>query len=118
MFFKDYVDCLLYRRELSIKDATASVSTHEKLERLLHGLYSFYHQSPLNRSNLKEAFKSIGAKVVLPARLSGTRWVEFSVKAVKHFLNGYGGLVEHLEQVFNFTIFMCVFVSVSVRVGV
>ena len=57
-----------------------------------------YHKSPLNRTNLKNAFRCLNVKVKLPTGASGTRWVEHILRALDHFLDGYPAFQLHLEQ--------------------
>ena len=50
------VHCSGHRLELAYKDAVKKASTAEKAVTLLCGLYYMYQNSPLNRTNLKNAF--------------------------------------------------------------
>ena len=50
------VHCSAHRLELSYKDAMRKVPLAEKVLTLLTGLYYMYRNSPLNRTNLKNAF--------------------------------------------------------------
>ena len=63
------------------------------------GLYYFYHNSPLNRANLKASFNSLQMPAILPTRVGGTRWVSHVLKALDHFLRGYSAIIQHLEQI-------------------
>ena len=47
----------------------------EKVLTLLTGLYYMYRNSPLNRTNLKNAFRYLSINIKLPTRAGGTRWV-------------------------------------------
>ena len=49
-----------------------------------------YRKSPLNRRNLKEAYRCLSKKVWLPTRVGGTRWLGHVLKALNNFLTGYG----------------------------
>jgi hypothetical protein len=60
-----------------------------------------FRLSPLNRSNLKSSFESIGLKVLLPTRVGGTRWLPHTKMALKHLIHGHAAIVQHLEQVRN-----------------
>ena len=93
------IHCMAHRLELSFKDAAGKNECHKKLDTLLLGLYYFYHNSPLNRANLKASFDSLQKKPLLPTRIGGTRWVSHILKAVDHFIRGYSAVVQHLEQV-------------------
>lgn len=93
------IHCMAHRLELCYKDAGTKITCHVKLERLLLNLYYFYHNSPLNRANLKASFQLLNLSVLLPTRVGGTRWVGHILKALQHFLQGYPAIVQHLEQV-------------------
>ena len=45
----------------------------EKVLTLLTGLYYMYRNSPLNRTNLKNAFRCLSINIKLPTRAGGTR---------------------------------------------
>ena len=64
-----------YRLELCYKDAIKKVTLAEKVLKLLTGLYYIYQKSPLNRTNLKNAFRCLNVKVKPPTQASGTRWM-------------------------------------------
>ena len=70
----------------------------EKVLTLLTGLYYMYRNSPLNRTNLKNAFRCLSIKIKLPTRAGGTRWVGHILRALEHFLDGYPAFRLHLEQ--------------------
>ncbi|VDI54723.1 Hypothetical predicted protein [Mytilus galloprovincialis] len=94
------VHCYAHKLELAFKDAIKHVPLDSKVTTcLLQGLYYLYHNSALNRSNLKDSFKSLGMKVVLPTRIGGTRWVGHLLRALINFMSGYQAIKKHLEQV-------------------
>ena len=96
------VHCYNHRLELALKDAAKSCQLYDKVIRtLLVALYNFYHNSPLNRSMLKRAFRSLESedKMVLPTRVGGVRWVGHTVRAVSNFLKGYNAIRTHIEQI-------------------
>ena len=74
------VHCCGKRFELAYKDAVHKSTLAEKLSTLLPGLYCFYINSALNRTNLKNASKFLGMKVLLPTWDGGTRWVSYVSK--------------------------------------
>ena len=69
------IHCFGQRLELAYKESLTKVALGEKVVTLLIGLYYFYHNSPLNCSNLRSSFKVLGKKVVIPSWVDGTRWV-------------------------------------------
>ena len=88
-----------HRLELAFKDVTKKVPLLERLNVLLYGLFYFYHRSPLNRANLKAAFKAAGVQQnLVPIRVGGTRWVGHVFNALMNVIQGYSGIVLHLQQ--------------------
>lgn len=92
------IHCFGHRLELAYKESLKKVPLGEKVVTLLMGLYYFYHNSPLNRSNLRNSFKALGKKVVTPSRVGGTRWVGHVQRALTNLFRGYEALVQHLQQ--------------------
>ncbi|KAM9433090.1 zinc finger protein 862-like [Salvelinus alpinus] len=90
------IHCMAHCLELTFSDAIRSNVMCQKVEDLLSGLYTFYHISPLNRAN---SFQALGHTPLVPTRIGGTRWVGHLLCALDHFLRGYQGLVQHLEQI-------------------
>ncbi|KAJ7997979.1 hypothetical protein DPEC_G00217780 [Dallia pectoralis] len=78
-----------HRLELTFKDAVKSCPQCTKLDDLLSSLYVFYHKSKLNRANLKNSFKVLGMKPLIPTRVEGTRCLAHLFRALDHFLRGY-----------------------------
>ena len=93
------VHCSAHRNELAYKDAARSIKLYEKVDSLLLSMYLFYRNSPLNRSNLKEAFIAIGEPPRIPSRVGGTRWIGHVARAISNVLVGYKGIMAHLSQV-------------------
>ena len=63
------VHCSAHRNELAYKNAACSIKLFKKVDSLLLSMYLFYRNSPLNRSNLKEAFVAIGEPPRIPSRV-------------------------------------------------
>lgn len=66
------IHCFAHRLELAYKESLTKVALGEKVVMLLKSLYYFYHNSPLNRSNLRSSFKALGKKVVIPSQVGGS----------------------------------------------
>ena len=94
------IHCMGHVLELGLKDAVKEVPLHRRLDELLLGLYYFYHNSPLNRANLKRSTEAIEKKSLMPTRVGGTRWLGHTLQALTQVLKGYSALVQHLGQVF------------------
>ena len=54
------VHCFPHHLELAFKDTVKEVPMLQKVETFLTNIYYFYHNSPLNRSNLKRSFQALG----------------------------------------------------------
>ena len=93
------VHCSGHRLELAYKDGIKKIPLAEKVVTLLTGLYYMYRNSPLNRTNIKNAYRCLGLKILLPTRAGGTRWVGHVLRALGNFLSGYAAFRLHLEQV-------------------
>ena len=76
------IHCSAHRLELYYKDAMKKVPMAEKVLTLLTGLYYIYRNCPLNRTNLKNAFRCLSIKRKLPTRAGGTRWVGHILRAL------------------------------------
>ena len=93
------VHCYGHRLELAFKDVIKKVPLLERMNVLLYGLFYFYHRSPLNRANLKAAYKAAGVNLSLvPIRVGGTRWVGHVLNALMNVIRAYPGIVLHLQQ--------------------
>lgn len=61
------IHCFPHRLELAFRDAAKKVPLHSRIETFLLQIYVFYHNSPLNRANLKNSFTSLGTKMLMPS---------------------------------------------------
>jgi hypothetical protein len=93
------VHCAGHRLELAFKDCIKQVGLFDKLQTLLVGLYYYYRNSPLNRSNLKESYSAVAIKPLMPTRVGGTRWVGHQCTAIDVVRRGYSAFRCHLQQV-------------------
>ena len=91
--------CSAHRLELAYKESCKEVPLFKIFDTLMLNLYLFYRNSPLNRHNLKEAFKTFNREPLMPVRASGTRWLAHMKKAIDNILKGYGPIMLHLVQV-------------------
>ena len=69
------------------------------MEELLLGLYKFYHNSPLNWTNLKESGVAAGIKVLKPCNVYGTRWICHHERGLNAVSRDRPCMVTNLEQV-------------------
>ena len=76
--------CNGHKIKLCFKDCIKEIRFSLKIDVLLCGVYLFYRNSPLNRSNLKQSCTAAGMKCLLPTRPGGTRWVAHQQRAVSN----------------------------------
>ncbi|WAR15609.1 ZN862-like protein [Mya arenaria] len=96
------VHCNGHKLELAFRDSLkAKITLFNKVELFLINLYYFYRNSNVTRTGLKDSYKTLGMKVMLPVRIGGTRWLSHMKTAVNVFLNGYNAIVQHLGQLQN-----------------
>lgn len=93
------VHCTAHRLELAYKDAMKKATICSNVNTLLVNLYLYYKHSSKNRSALKQAAAAVEARVAIPTRVGGTRWLPHIERALKNLLTGYRALVAHLHQV-------------------
>uniref|UniRef100_A0A1A8KL82 Si:dkeyp-19e1.4 n=1 Tax=Nothobranchius kuhntae TaxID=321403 RepID=A0A1A8KL82_NOTKU len=92
------IHCMAHKLELSFSDGIRKNVMVRKVEDLLSGLYTLYHKSGVNRASLKDHFRELHLKPLMPTRIGGTWWLPHFFNAFDHFLRGYVGFVHHLEE--------------------
>ncbi|CAK6975890.1 zinc finger protein 862-like [Scomber scombrus] len=92
------IHCMAHRLELAFSDAVRKNVMAKKVEDLLSGLYTLYRKSGVKRASLKQHFRELHMKALMPARVGGTRWLPHLPKALDHFLRGYAAVVRHLQE--------------------
>ena len=90
--------CMAHRLELAFKNTIKKFKAYHNVEDLLFKVYKFYHNSPLNRAELKEACKSLGIKQLVPTRVGGTRWLPHLNTALGNFWELYDAIKLQLEN--------------------
>ncbi|XP_076973076.1 sperm flagellar protein 2 isoform X4 [Tamandua tetradactyla] len=91
------VHCFAHRLELSYKAVFQSIPLYNTVRDLLHGIYQFYHKSPLRKSSLIAAFKDLHLRPVMPSQVVGRRWLHGLQTALQKFLKGYPAIVQQLH---------------------
>ncbi|KAK0140097.1 Zinc finger protein 862 [Merluccius polli] len=92
------IHCMAHKLELTFSDGIRKNVMVRKAEDLLSGLYTVYHKSGVNRASLKQYFRELHMKALMPTRVGGTRWLPHLFKALDNFLRGYAGIVRHLQE--------------------
>ncbi|XP_046549543.1 uncharacterized protein LOC124259448 [Haliotis rubra] len=103
--FKDECLCFVYSFLLYVTDQCNSIrglntTLTSSLREVITPERRQHRNSPLNRHNLKEAFKVFGRKPVMPTRVAGTRWLPHTVRALKKLFQSFGPMVTLLKQIF------------------
>ncbi|XP_019351596.1 sperm flagellar protein 2 isoform X1 [Alligator mississippiensis] len=92
------VHCFAHHLELAYKGALESIQLYTVLTDFLQNIYYFYHNSPLNKSNLKSAYEAFKLHLALPSKIGGSRWLPRLQTALQILLKGYAAIVLHLSK--------------------
>ncbi|XP_044876872.1 zinc finger protein 862-like isoform X1 [Mauremys mutica] len=92
------VHCFAHRLELAYKGALKSIQLYTTLSGLLQNMYYFYHNSPLNKSNLKSTYETLKLRPAIPSRIGGTRWLSRLQTALQILLKGYPAILLHMNK--------------------
>ncbi|KAM9138939.1 sperm flagellar protein 2-like [Pangshura tecta] len=92
------VHCFAHRLELAYKGALKSIQLYTTLSGLLQNIYYFYHNSPLNKSNLKSTYETLKLRPAIPSRIGGTRWLSRLQTALQILLKGYPAILLHMNK--------------------
>ena len=93
------IKCVAHGLELVFKSAAKSCKLYDKINTLLQELFSMYHKSALQKSNLETTYKALALPPLMPLRVGGTRWIGHYLRALEVVWKGYPAFVEHLKQV-------------------
>lgn len=93
------VHCLIHRLEMAYKAALKITQPFTILTDLLKNVYYFYHNSPLNKSSLKQTYKDLNLRLALPSRIGGSRWLLRLQTALQILLKGYPAIVLQMSKV-------------------
>ena len=88
--------CVNHRLEFSFRDTARDNTSHKKLEGLISGLFYFYHNSSLSRTNLKAFFAALDTRPVMPTRVGCTKWMGHLLRSMKNVLKGYKAAVQQV----------------------
>lgn len=91
--------CMAHRLELVLKDCFKAKKYIWDVKELVHNIYLFYHKSPLNRQNLKQACEATAVKFLVPTKATSSRWVAHLHYALDVIVAMYPALINHFEQV-------------------
>ncbi|XP_006116559.1 sperm flagellar protein 2 isoform X2 [Pelodiscus sinensis] len=92
------VHCFAHRLELAYKEALKSIQLYTTLIGLLQNIYYFYHNSPLNKTNLKSTYETLKLRPAIPSRIGGTRWLSRLQTALQILLKSYPAILLHMSK--------------------
>lgn len=93
------VHCFAHRLKLAYKGALKNIQLYNILSNVLRNMYYFYHNSPLNKNNLKATYEAIKLRPAIPSRIGGSQWLSRLQTALQILLKGYPAIVLHLSKV-------------------
>uniref|UniRef100_A0A672TVZ4 Sperm flagellar 2 n=1 Tax=Strigops habroptila TaxID=2489341 RepID=A0A672TVZ4_STRHB len=93
------VRCFAHHLNLAYKEALKNVQLYNILISLLRNIYYFYHNSPLNKTDLKATYEAIKLRPAIPSRIGGSQWLPRLQTALQILLKGYPAIVLHLNKI-------------------
>ncbi|XP_029860545.1 sperm flagellar protein 2 isoform X2 [Aquila chrysaetos chrysaetos] len=93
------VHCFAHRLKLVYKGALKNIQLYNILSNVLRNIYYFYHNSPLNKNNLKATYEAIKLRPAIPSRVGGSQWLPRLQTALQILLKGYPAIVLHLSKI-------------------
>ncbi|OPJ82474.1 hypothetical protein AV530_000304 [Patagioenas fasciata monilis] len=93
------VHCFAHRLKLAYKGALKNIQLYKILTSVLRNMYYFYHNSPLNKNNLKATYEAIKLRPAIPSRTGGSQWLPRLQTALQILLKGYPAIILHLSKV-------------------
>ncbi|XP_051498713.1 LOW QUALITY PROTEIN: sperm flagellar protein 2 [Apus apus] len=93
------VHCFAHRLQLAYKGALRNIHLYNILSNVLRNMYYFYHNSPLNKNNLKATYAAIKLRPAIPSRIGGSQWLPRLQTALQILLKGYPAIVLHLSKI-------------------
>ncbi|KAM9167867.1 sperm flagellar protein 2 [Mergus octosetaceus] len=92
------VHCFAHRLKLAYKGALKNIQLYNILTNGLRNMYYFYHNSPLNKNNLKATYEAIKIRPAIPSRIGGSQWLPRLQTALQILLKGYPAIVLQLSK--------------------
>ncbi|XP_032848159.2 sperm flagellar protein 2 isoform X3 [Tyto alba] len=93
------VHCFAHRLKLAYKGALKNIQLYNILSNALRNMYYFYHNSPLNKDDLKATYEAIKLRPAIPSRIGGSQWLPRLQTALQILLKGYPAIVLHLTKI-------------------
>lgn len=92
------VHCFAHRLRLAYKGALENIQLYS-LTNGLRSMYYFYHNSTLNKKNLKAIYEAIKLHPAIPSCTGGSQWFSRLQTALQILLKGHPAFVLHLDKV-------------------
>ncbi|XP_042731295.1 LOW QUALITY PROTEIN: sperm flagellar protein 2 [Lagopus leucura] len=93
------VHCFAHRLRLAYKGALENIQLYSILTSGLRNMYYFYHNSTLNKKNLKAIYEAINLHPAIPSRIGGSQRLPRLQTALQILLKGYPAFVLHLNKI-------------------
>ncbi|VDI01683.1 Hypothetical predicted protein [Mytilus galloprovincialis] len=90
------VHCFAHRLELAFRDVLKKEKKYDKLMTLLIGLYYFYMKSYKSKKGLLDTMKALNVDGILPAKVTGTRWLPHLTRAIICLIRNFPAYEAHL----------------------
>ncbi|XP_068115059.1 E3 SUMO-protein ligase KIAA1586 homolog [Hyperolius riggenbachi] len=90
--------CLCHRLELCIADTVDAIPGLHHVTSFFEKLYSVYHQSPKNLSELSKCAKELEMQILKIGKVFTVRWVASSQRAIRAVWESYPALHSHFIQ--------------------
>lgn len=90
--------CCNHRLELGVSDCLKEVNGVNHFQSFIENLYSLYHMSPKNTTELKECANSLDKQLLRIGKIFTIRWVASSNQTIKAVWNNYESLYLHFSN--------------------
>ncbi|XP_060867447.1 E3 SUMO-protein ligase KIAA1586-like [Metopolophium dirhodum] len=90
--------CCNHRLELAVSDTIKAVQGLNHLKCFFEKLYSLYHQSPKNMTELNACAASLESSILNIGKIFTIRWVASSIRTVRAVWNNYVALHKYFQE--------------------
>ncbi|XP_030054238.1 E3 SUMO-protein ligase KIAA1586 isoform X2 [Microcaecilia unicolor] len=90
--------CLNHRLQLSLDDSISEIKQVNHLKIFLDKIYSIYHQSNKNQTELQAIPKELELEIIKIGRVLGPRWAACSLRAATAVWHAYPALYVHFSH--------------------
>ncbi|XP_061476360.1 E3 SUMO-protein ligase KIAA1586 homolog isoform X4 [Rhineura floridana] len=90
--------CLNHRLQLSLDDSISDIKQVNHFKIFLDKIYSIYHQSNKNQTELETVAKELEMEIIKIGRVLGPRWAACSLQAATAVWHAYPALYMHFSR--------------------